>query len=482
MRINKATLVRGIVAVVVIAIAATAGILVTLRISDSQKQDYFRQRKIQATTAAAALDSRDLEQLSGKATDFNTPAYNQLRTQLVRIKNSDPHIRFVYIMKPVGDQMVFLVDAEDPSSPDYSPPGQVYTEAKPQDFAVFQGKKKADTWIEGPVRDRWGTWISANSYITDQSGKPIALLGTDVDVERALDTSNQTRHLGIVFDSLAVALMVLVALQYILWVHNKDKHAALQREMEQSAIKLNDELVRADRMKSDFLQLASHELRGPVNAVSVAVQTLDLTATPKLSDDEKSLVQVAKNGSGRLVDLVDNLLDMTCIEAGDFVVKPKDVVVSELVSKTVQLFEPIAKKKQIGLTAKLPEDPVEARLDSQTVLRILENLLTNAIKFTDFGGVVVELKATPDKVHFSVQDTGPGIPSSFKDELFEKFTKLDRPSEERRQGAGMGLAVCKSMIEAQAGRIWFESQEGKGATFHVELPRYQETARDEQSK
>jgi len=117
MRINKATLVRGIVAVVVIAIAATAGILVTLRISDSQKQDYFRQRKIQATTAAAALDSRDLEQLSGKATDFNTPAYNQLRTQLVRI-NSDPHIRFVYIMKPVGDQMVFLVDAEDPSSPD----------------------------------------------------------------------------------------------------------------------------------------------------------------------------------------------------------------------------------------------------------------------------------------------------------------------------------------------------------------------------
>ena len=191
MRINKATLVRGIVAVVVIAIAATAGILVTLRISDSQKQDYFRQRKIQATTAAAALDSRDLEQLSGKATDFNTPVYNQLRTQLVRIKNSDPHIRFVYIMKPVGDQMVFLVDAEDPSSPDYSPPGQVYTEAKAKDFAVFQGKKKADTWIEGPVRDRWGTWISANSYITDQSGKPIALLGTDVDVERALDTSNQ---------------------------------------------------------------------------------------------------------------------------------------------------------------------------------------------------------------------------------------------------------------------------------------------------
>ena len=476
MRINKATVIRSIIAFVVIAVAATAGILVTIKISDTQKEDYFNQRKIQATTAAAALDFHDIEQLAGKASDFDTPAYNRLRAQLVRIKNSDPHVRFVYIMRPTGEKMVFLVDAEDPSSPDYSPPGQVYNEAKEIDFAVFQGKQKADTWIEGPIHDRWGTWISANSYILDQTGKPIALLGTDVDVERALDASSQTRRLGFVFDSLAVALMVLVALQYILWLHNRDKHAALRSEMEQSTVRLNEELLKADRMKSDFLQLASHELRGPVNAVNIAVQTLDQSASPRLSDDEKSLVQVARNGSDRLVDLVDNLLDMTRIEAGDLVIKPRDVVVSELVSRTVQLFEPIAKKKQIGLTAKLPDEPVEARLDPQTVLRVLENLLTNAIKFTDFGGVVVELEATADKVLFSVQDTGPGIPSSFRDELFEKFTKLDRPSEERRQGAGMGLAVCKSMIEAQAGRIWFDSEEGKGATFHVELPRYQDPA------
>ena len=482
MRINKATLIRSAIALAVIATVAIAGILVTFKIADSQKEDYFNQRKIQATTAAAALDSHDIEQLTGKASDFDTPAYNRLRAQLVRIKNSDPRVRFVYIMRPAGDKMIFLVDAEDPSSPDYSPPGQVYNEARETDFAVFKGKRKADTWIEGPIHDRWGTWISANSYILDQTGKPIALLGTDVDVERALDASSQTRHLGIVFDALAVALMVLVALQYLLWLRNRDKHAALRTEMEQSAVRLNDELVKADRMKSDFLQLASHELRGPVNAVNVAVQALDQTAGPRLSDDEKTLVQVAKNGSGRLVDLVDNLLDMTCIEAGDFVIKPKDVVVSELVSSTVQLLEAIAKKKQIGLTAKLPNDPVEARLDPQTVLRVLENLLTNAIKFTDFGGVVVELKATPDKVLLSVQDTGPGIPASFRDELFEKFTKLDRPNEERRQGAGMGLAVCKSMIEAQAGRIWFESQEGKGATFHVELPRYQEPARDDSTE
>ena len=226
-------------------------------------------------------------------------------------------------------------------------------------------------------------------------------------------------------------------------------------------------------MKSDFIQLASHELRSPVNAVNVAVQTLDRSASDKLSDDEKTLVQVARNGSGRLVDLVDNLLDMTRIEAGDYVLRPTTVDAAELAAKTVQLLEPLADRKNIGLTSKLPDRPVEAVIDPQALLRVLENLLSNAIKFTDYGGVVLEMKVIADKLRFSLQDTGPGIPDSFKDEVFEKFSKLERSVDMRKQGAGMGLALCKSLVESQGGRIWFDSTEGRGTTFYFEVPRFQ---------
>jgi signal transduction histidine kinase len=267
--------------------------------------------------------------------------------------------------------------------------------------------------------------------------------------------------------------MVLVALQWILWRYNRDKREVLRVEMEASSVRLNEELIKAVRMKSDFIQLASHELRSPVNAVNVAIQTLDRTASERLNHDDKTLIQVARNGSTRLVDLVDNLLDMTRVEAGDYVFKPSKADPAELVSKTVELFEPLAAKKNIGLTARLPEQPVEAVIDPQALLRVLENLVSNAIKFTDYGGVVVEMKAAGDKLRYSVQDTGAGIPDSFKDELFKKFTKLERPSEYRQQGAGMGLALCKSLVESQGGRIWFDSTEGTGTTFYFEIPRVQ---------
>lgn len=473
MNIRYGIAVRAAVAAVLITAVTVAGLLITFQIADGQKQDYFSQRKVQATTAAAALDYRDVEALNGTPAEVDSPAYQRLRMELVRIKRSDMHIRFVYLMRPEGASMVFLVDAEDPSSPDYSPPGQVYTEAKPSDFYVFQGKQKPDTTIEGPIRDRWGTWISASAYISDATGKPVAMLGTDVEVERALGSFNQTRHLGMIFDLLAMVLMLLVALQWILWRYNRDKREALRAEMEASALRLNDELVKADRMKSDFIQLASHELRSPVNAVNVAVQTLDRSASDKLSDDEKTLVQVARNGSGRLVDLVDNLLDMTRIEAGDYVLRPTTVDAAELAAKTVQLLEPLADLKNIGLTSKLPDRPVEAVIDPQALLRVLENLLSNAIKFTDYGGVVLEMKVIADKLRFSLQDTGPGIPDSFKDEVFEKFSKLERSVDMRKQGAGMGLALCKSLVESQGGRIWFDSTEGRGTTFYFEVPRFQ---------
>ena len=124
MSFRSGVAIRAAIAVVLIAAVAVLGLLITYKIADGQKQDYFSQRKVQATTAAAALDYRDVQALQGTPDEINSQAYQRLRMQLVRIKRSDMHVRFVYLMRPAGKKMVFLVDAEDPSSPDYSPPGQ----------------------------------------------------------------------------------------------------------------------------------------------------------------------------------------------------------------------------------------------------------------------------------------------------------------------------------------------------------------------
>lgn len=471
---KKAAVIRSVVAFLLIVAVAVIGLLVTFKIADGNRSDYFGQRSIQATTAAAAIDEGDVMALQGTEADLDTPAYQRLREQLVRIKNTDTLVRFVYLMRPQDGKMIFLVDAEDPSSPDYSPPGQVYEEAKPSDFDAFEGKIGTETQIEYPIKDRWGTWISATAYIVDGNGKAIASLGTDVDGNRALASFNEIRRLGIVFDMVAVFLLSLVSVQWILWQYNRNKREVERHEVEESQRRLNEELVKADGMKSEFIQLASHELRGPVNAVNIAVETMERSAGEKLNEDEKALMEVAKNGAHRLVDLVDDLLDYTRVEAGDLALESEEVDLGELVSKTVKLFEPLAGEKGLKLGSRLPAGDLSAYLDPQALLRVLENLIGNAIKFTESGQVDIALSFDADMVQFAVTDTGRGIPDEFRKDIFNKFSKLES-GEGRTRGSGLGLALCKGLVEAQGGRIWYESRLGRGTTFRFEVPRRQVT-------
>lgn len=397
--------------------------------------------------------------------------FNSVQEQLRRIKNSDTRIRFVYLMRPIDGKMVFLVDAEGNKSHDYSPPGQLYDEAKPAEFYPFTGKTVADPWVMGPVTDRWGTWISANAYVLNSAGKPVAVLGTDVSVDKALSSFNQIIKIGILYDILACVLFALVLMQWIIWQYGKDRRAAMQREMNESMVRLNTELVEADRMKSEFIESASHDLRGPVTAVSTAVQVMDNNFGVDLPEQGKKLLEIAKSGSRRLVDLVTNLLDMTRIEAGDITVDRKTVDLEELVNDTVRVFTALAAEKGIAVEVSFKSDDFNAEVDRQVVRRVLENLVSNAIKYTDSGRITVEAEAGPKAIVFTVSDTGRGIPAEYVDEVFKKFSRAHLNTSSDDRGTGLGLALSKGLVDAHGGRIWLESEEGKGSTFHFEIPR-----------
>jgi len=471
MSIKQATAIRITVAALLIAAVAVSGYIVTMKIADYQRDQYFEVRKFQAAAAAASLDASDVEALKGDSSDTPTPVFQKLRSQLIRIKNSDERIRFTYLMRPQNGKMIFLVDAEATGSRDYSPPGQVYYEAKPVEFYPFEGKASADPWMLGPIRDRWGTWISANAYVVGSKGKPVALLGTDVSVERALASFNQIRNIGVLYVILACILLGLVMLQWISWRYNKDRREALRREMVDSTMRLNSELIETDRLKTEFIEAASHELRGPVTAVNTAIQVMDNNLAGELSAQGRELVSIARTGSRRLVDLVNNLLDLTRIEAGGIAIEREEVNVGEIVNDTVKIFTPLAGEKGLRIDVDIKGADLEARLDAEALKRVLENLVSNAIKYTDEGSISVGVDATGEALEFTVRDTGRGIPARFQEDVFKKFSRLHLSTDSDERGAGLGLAISKGLVESHGGRIWVESLQGRGSAFHVELPR-----------
>lgn len=470
MSAKKVAIIRTIVYLCLITGLVVGGILATRKIANSQRNHYFEHREYHAAAAIAGINHKDVESLKGNETDIDTPAFERLREHLIQVKETDDHIRFVYLMRPQKGELIFLVDAEDPDSEDYSPPGQVYEEAKPEDFLAFEGEEDPVPVVEGPVTDRWGTWISASAYILNDKGEPVALLGTDVGVDKALASYDQIINLGMILTILCGVLLCLVALQRIFWGYYKNRREARRREMEEGMMRLNRELLEADRLKSEFVEMASHELRGPVTAIDSALKVMELRLKPKLDESDKECLEVASIGSRRLTDLANNLMDLTRMEAGHFKLEPNMINIGTLVEDTVKGFEALAGEKELGLSTRLPEEELTAFMDPQAVRRILENLLSNAIKYTDSGEITVEVKPTDDRMRFTVRDTGRGIPEKSRDDVFERFSRAHLSTIPGERGAGLGLAICKGVVEALGGKIWVESEEGKGSAFHFEIP------------
>jgi signal transduction histidine kinase len=168
--------------------------------------------------------------------------------------------------------------------------------------------------------------------------------------------------------------------------------------------------------------------------------------------------------------LVTDLLDVARIESGTFAIRQERVDTSTLLHEAVELCEPQALAMHVALGAEVSDDVKPMLADRDRLLQVLSNLLGNALKFSDAGGkVVVRAANTDGAVQLSVEDSGHGIPKDDLPHVFERFWKANRAS---RAGAGLGLAICKGIVEAHGGRIWAASTLGRGTTLHFEIPEY----------
>jgi PAS domain S-box-containing protein len=226
-----------------------------------------------------------------------------------------------------------------------------------------------------------------------------------------------------------------------------------------------------DRMKSDFISLASHQLRTPLSAIKTYSHMLIDGFMGELEPAQRKALRTIVGASNRMNELISTLLNVSRIESGNVIISPKKVNLNHLTEEVFKELALTAENKRITLTSKLPATPLIIKADNLIAKEVLINLVSNAIKYTpDEGSVEVALRKRASNVIIRVKDSGMGIPKAAREQIFTKFYRAPNVVRQETSGTGLGLYLVKGLIDALGGKIWFESEEGKGSTFFVELP------------
>jgi PAS domain S-box-containing protein len=226
-----------------------------------------------------------------------------------------------------------------------------------------------------------------------------------------------------------------------------------------------------DRMKSEFIATVSHELRTPMTSIKGSLGLVLGGIAGSMPAEASELLTIAQNNTDRLIRLINDILDISRIEAGKMEIKKAPLSVIEAVHRAVRELQGFAEQREITVRTELPDDLARAMADSDRLQQVLVNLLSNAIKFSEPRSVVdVTAVREATFVAVTVLDHGPGIATEHQRTIFEKFHRVDNASSRKTGGTGLGLAICKAIIEEHGGQIWVNSELGKGSAFTFTLP------------
>lgn len=253
-------------------------------------------------------------------------------------------------------------------------------------------------------------------------------------------------------------------------LRRKNHELELQRQQIQLQ---NLKLLEASRLKSQFLATMSHELRTPLNAIIGFSQLLLRRGKGPLTPQQTDMTERIFNNGKHLLELLNDILDLSKIEAGRLELKPEQFDLSQVVSMTVEELRSLAEEKHLSLQLQVKMQDPQVFNDANRLRQVLVNLLSNAIKFTERGGVWVEVvELTPDRIAVMVRDTGIGIAMTDIEHIFEAFRQLDQTTTRKHAGTGLGLAITNSLVQMMQGSIAVDSQPGVGSLFRVEIPRH----------
>ena len=259
-----------------------------------------------------------------------------------------------------------------------------------------------------------------------------------------------------------VKLLQTFADQSVLTIQN----ARLFREIEEKSRQLEE----ASQHKSQFLANMSHELRTPLNAILGYTELMADGAYGEPSEKMLGILKRLEANGRHLLGLINDVLDLSKIEAGQLVLELSDYSVQDIAQTVRSTLEPLAADKKLAFKVETAAGLPSGHGDGRRLTQVLINLVGNAIKFTDAGEIAIKAEATNGSFHVSVRDTGPGISAADQAKLFQEFQQADNAITKKKGGTGLGLAISKRIVEMHGGKIWVESQAGQGATFAFTLP------------
>ncbi|QIA07981.1 PAS domain S-box protein [Draconibacterium halophilum] len=235
-------------------------------------------------------------------------------------------------------------------------------------------------------------------------------------------------------------------------------------------IKAKEKAEEADRLKSAFLANMSHEIRTPMNGIlgfTTLLQEADLSV-----ENQRNYIDIIEKSGNRLLNTVNDIIEISKIESGEINVVKSEVDIIGYLDTLVTFFKPEAQKKNLEFIVQnnIDGNGLFIQTDKTKLSSILSNLIKNAIKYTNEGTIKVGLNVNNNQILFSCQDTGIGIPKNRQEAIFNRFEQADIEDKQAHQGSGLGLAIVKSYVEMLGGKIWVESEEGRGSIFYVSLP------------
>ena len=256
-------------------------------------------------------------------------------------------------------------------------------------------------------------------------------------------------------------------------VRLNDFYENLERSVEERTVELreaNRRLKELDDLKSEFVSIASHELRSPMASMKMGVSTVLREIVGPLNEEQKVMLSIANKNIDRLTRLTSELLDHTRIEAGQLELEIEKCDLVELAREVVEADGPQAKHLGLELEVVATEEPAYVGCDHDRMYQVIQNLVGNALKFTEEGSVTVSISRRDDYMVVCVEDTGRGLADGVVDTVFEKFSRAYTETRSEKRGTGLGLAICKGIVVAHGGEITVESEPGKGSRFCFTVP------------
>jgi signal transduction histidine kinase len=286
-------------------------------------------------------------------------------------------------------------------------------------------------------------------------GRPAAEVYADVLPQQAEQVGQQ---LATVASQLALAL-------------TRERLHRREQESAASLLEQNERLRELDELKNRFVSSASHELRTPLAAIVGYLELVLGGEAGELTDQQKEFLEIIDRNCDRLNKLVDDILFMGRVDSDRLTLEPQPVDLAGLAGTEVESMRAAAERKAVGIALDAPQDVPALEGDPTRLTQLLDNLISNAVKFTPEGGTVtVAVSADPDAVSVAVHDTGVGIPADELQRIFERFFRASTAASSGVSGTGIGLAIVQSIAEAHGGSVAAESEVGAGTTFTVTLP------------